>query len=225
MAGEVSVYAAQRREVLGKKVKRLRREGILPANVYGRGLESIAVQMPARDARAMMIEHGTDTLIELRLDGESEGRPVVVRSVQRDVLSGAIRHIDFWQVDLERTIQARVPMHIVGEAPAVHVYQGVLLQELDAILVEALPTVLPEEFLLSVEGLEELDSRLTVAELTIPDGVLVLTEPGTTLARIARPRLITEEEEEVPEGEEALAEGEEGEEGEEVEAAAEEEQE
>ena len=223
MAGEVSVYAAQRREVLGKKVKRLRREGILPANVYGRGLESIAVQMPARDARAMMIEHGTDTLIELRLDGESEGRPVVVRSVQRDVLSGAIRHIDFWQVDLERTIQARVPMHIVGEAPAVHVYQGVLLQELDAILVEALPTALPEEFLLSVEGLEELDSRLTVAELTIPDGVLVLTEPGTTLARIARPRLITEEE--VPEGEEALAEGEEGEEGEEVEAAAEEEQE
>ena len=220
MAGEVSVYAAQRRDVMGKKVKRLRREGVLPANVYGRGLESIAVQMPARDARTMMIEHGTDTLIELRLDGESEGRPVVVRSVQRDVLSGVIRHIDFWQVDLTRTIQAHVPVHLVGEAPAVHVYQGVLLQGVDAILVEALPTDIPEQFALSVEGLEELDERLTVADLTIPDGVRVLTDPETMLARVARPRLLTEEEEEVPEGEEGLVEGEEGEE-----AAAEEEHE
>ena len=213
MAGDVSVYAAQRREVLGKKVKRLRREGVLPANVYGRGLESIAVQMPLRDARAMMIEHGTDTLIELRIEGESEGRPVVVRSVQRDVLSGVIRHIDFWQVDLTRTIQARVPVHLLGEAPAVHVYQGVLLQGLDAVLVEALPADIPEQFELSVDGLEELDSRLSVADLTIPDGVTVLTDPGATLARIARPRLLAEEEEEVPEGEEGLVEGEEGEEG------------
>ena len=218
MAGDVSVYAAQRREVLGKKVKRLRREGVLPANVYGRGLESIAVQMPLRDARAMMIEHGTDTLIELRIEGESEGRPVVVRSVQRDVLSGVIRHIDFWQVDLTRTIQARVPVHLLGEAPAVHVYQGVLLQGLDAVLVEALPADIPEQFELSVDGLEELDERLTVADLTIPDGVRALTDLETMLARVARPRLLTEEEEEVPEGEEALVEGEEGEE-----AAAEEE--
>ena len=212
MAREVSVYAAQRREVLGKKVKLLRGEGILPANVYGGGRESLAVQMPLRDARTMLIERGTDTLIELRIEGESDGRPVVVRSVQRDVLSGAIRHIDFWQVDLTQTIQAHVPVHLVGEAPAVHVYQGVLLQGVDAILVEALPADIPDQFDLSVEGLEELDERLTVADLTIPDGVRIMTDVETMLARIARPRLIAEEEEAVPEGEEALVEGEEGEE-------------
>jgi large subunit ribosomal protein L25 len=132
--------------------------------------------------------------------------------VQRHPVSHQLEHIDFYQVDLLRPIQGPVPIVLVGEAPAVHTYKALLLQGADSVLLEALPAQMPSHVEISVEGLTELDSLATVADLQLPEGVTVLTGPEVVLAQIARPRVGgTEAEDELPEGEqEAAAEGEEG---------------
>lgn len=205
----VDTYAVETRQVLGKKVKRLRREGVLPANIYGRAIPSLAVQMPAREAREMLIAHGTNTLVRVQVEGEQESRPVMVRVAQRDPVSGVVQHLDFHQVDLTRTTRATVPITMVGEAPAVSAVGGILLQGVDSVQVEALPADVPTHFEISVEGLEEIDQQVTVANLTVPAGVTVLSAPDMMLARVSRPRLVAEDEEAVPEGEEELLEAEE----------------
>ena len=217
----VDTYAVEPRAVLGKKVKRLRREGVLPANIYGRGIDSVAVQLPLRQAREMLLEHGTNTLIQVQVEGEQDARSVIVRAVKRNPASGALLHLDFYQVDLARMLRATVPVSIVGVAPGVDTHGGILLQGADSVQVEALPADMPERLEVVVDGLEELDQQVTVADLVVPANATVLSDRELMLARLSRPRLIVEEEEEVPEGEEELVEGEEGEgeEGEGEEAA------
>ena len=211
-------YVVEQRSVVGKGVKRLRREGTIPGNIYGRGLESVAVQLPWSRAREMLNAHGRNTLIEVQLGDGGEARPVVVRDIGRDPVTGEVHHIDFFQVDLTRAIQADVPIHFTGEAPAVHTYAGVFVQALDVVHVEALPNEMPEAIEVSIESLTELDQSLSVADIVVPSGVTILTDPEQAIAQIARPRLEVEEEEEVPEGEEGVVpEGEEGEEAEESE--------
>ena len=205
MTSEVDTYEVEPREVLGKKVKRLRRDGVLPANLYGRGLDSVAVQMPLQKARDMLYTHGTNTLIKVRVAGESEPRPVIV--------------LDFYQVDLKRTLKAFVPVNLTGEAPAIAAQGGILLQGLDTVQLEALPSEMPDHLEISVDGLMEIDDQLTVAALVVGAGVTMLSDPDQMVARVTRPRLI-EEVEEVLEGEEELAEDEEAPEGEEGEESA-----
>lgn len=204
-------YPAEPRSVLGKAVSRLRRQGVLPANVYGRGLESTAVQLPSREARTLLHEHGVNTLIQLQVAGEPRPRSVVVRSVQRHPVSHELQHLDFYQVDLQRPIQGAVSITVIGEAPAVHMYRGVLLHGAESVQVEALPAEMPTHIEVSVDSLTELDTQVTVADLQLPAGVTVLSPPDLILARVARPRVAAEGEE-VPEGEEAPAAAESGEE-------------
>ena len=199
-------YSVATRSVLGKRSKRLRRDGVLPANVYGRGLDSVAVQLPRRDAEALLDEHGLNALIEIDVEGEGEQRPVVVRAVQRHPLTRELQHLDFYQVDLTRPIQAMVQVTLVGEAPAVHTYQGIVITGADRVSVQALPAAMPANLELSIESLEEIDAQLTVGDLVQPSGVEVLTEPDIMLVRVARPRLIegAVEEAELLEGEDGV---------------------
>lgn len=215
MAGNDDTYAVERREVLGKKVKRLRRDGVLPGNIYGRGLDSLAVQLPAGRASAMLAEHGTNSLLRVQVDGEPDPRPVMVRAVKRDPVTSVIQHLDFYQVDLARRTTVSVPVHVVGEAPAVHTFEGVLLHGADTVPVQALPADVPAFLEVSVEGLVELEQQVTVADLEAPESVVILADREVMLARVARPRLIVEEVEELLEGEEEAL-PEEGEEGEEA---------
>jgi large subunit ribosomal protein L25 len=207
-------YAAEPRLLLGKAVSRLRRQGVLPANIYGRGLESTAVQIEARDVRTLLHDHGINTLVNLQVSGEAQPRSVVVRKVQRHPVSHQLEHVDFYQVDLARAIQGPVPVVLTGEAPAVHTYKALLLQGADTVVVEALPAQMPTHVEISVDGLTELDSTATVADLDLPAGVTAITAPDVVLAQISRPRGATADDEEaLPEGEQ--------EEGAEGEAAAE----
>src|SRR4051812_21515684 len=102
-------YAAEPRTTLGKSVARLRREGVLPANIYGRGVDSTAVQIATRDAAALLRVHGVNTLVNLQVAGESMPRSVVVRGTQRHPVNQALQHVDFYQVDVNRNMQAHVP--------------------------------------------------------------------------------------------------------------------
>ena len=195
--------------VTGKRVKRMRLEGVVPANIYGRGVESVAVQIPFVDARTMINAHGRNSLIEVQISGEAKPRPVVVRQLDVHPLTGALRHIDFYQVDLQRTISAEIPVVLTGESSAVTIHGGILMHGAETVLVEALPAELPEQLEISVESLTEFDQQLLAGQLQLPQGVTLLSGEDLMLARISRPRL-EEEPEAVLEGEEeaVLQEGE-----------------
>ena len=194
-------YAAIARDVIGKKVSVLRGNGIIPANIYGRGIDSVPVQILWPEARGMLNAHGRNVLIQIQIEGEAQSRSVVIRDFTRDPVNGSLQHIDFFQVDLTRKIQADIPIQLVGESPAVHTYGGILVQSLELLHVEALPTEMPESIQVSVESLGELESSLTVGDIQAPEGVSILTAPDVGFAQIARPRVEQEESEEIQEGE------------------------
>ena len=193
------------RPVLGKKVKRLRREGIIPANVYGRALDSVAIQVVRDDLVRVVRTAGRNEIIYLRLDGE-EPRPTFVRQIQLNPVTDAILHVDFYQISLAEKVRIEVPVALVGTAPAEQTHGGTLLHSLDSITVEGLPADIPSVIEVEVSGLEEIDASIHVGELSVPDQVTVLTDPEVVVAKIAPPHVEKEVEEEVVEEEVAAEE-------------------
>jgi large subunit ribosomal protein L25 len=189
MAEQTSL-SAQRRTVVGKKVRRLRRDGIIPANVFGRGRDSAAIQVGAHDLQRLLARHGGSRIISLRVDGTDEA--TLLRHVQRDPRTGAIEHVDFMHVEMTQKIRARVPVRLIGEAPAVRQLGGVLLHITDAIEVECLPRDLPEALELDVSGLDQLDATLHVRDIPLPRGVELLADPDETVVRLTPPRMVEE---------------------------------
>ena len=182
------------REVLGKKVSRLRREGVIPANVYGHALDSVAIQVPKEDLVHVMRTAGRNEIVYLRLDGE-EPRPTFLRQVQRNPVTDAILHADFYQISLKEKVRMEVAVSLVGTAPAEQTYGGTLLHSLDRISVEGLPTDIPSVIEVDVAGLEEIDAAIHVGELKVPEGITVLTDPERVVAKIAPPQVEKVEEE------------------------------
>ncbi len=210
------------RTVTGKKVKALRREGILPAHLYGRDTESLSLQTETQTIVSLLRTASRNAIIDLQINGEGEARPVVLRSVQRNPVTDELVHVDFFQISLTELLRAEVPLVIVGQAPAVTVQGGVLLQTLDRLEVEALPTEIPEQIEVDVTGLEVLDAAIFVRDLTVPPNVEVLADQAQLVAKVEPPKIAAEiEAEEAAALEEAAAaaleEGAEEEEGEEAE--------
>ncbi len=189
MAEQTSL-PAQRRAVQGKKVRQLRRQGIIPANVFGRGRASTAIQVSALDLQRLLSRRGGARIISLQIDGTDEA--ALLRHVQRDPRTGHIEHVDFMHVEMTRKIRARVPVHLVGEAPAVRQLGGVLLHMSDAIEVECLPRDLPEALELDISGLDQLDATLHVSDIHLPQGVELLDDPDEPVAKVTPPRMAEE---------------------------------
>lgn len=192
------------RTVLGKKVKTLRRLGITPANVYGHRVESQAVQAETATIAQLLRTGARNVIINLHVEGEGKPRPVMIRGVQRDPPTGRLLHVDFYQVSLAEKIRTEVPLVVVGEAPAVGAYGGILLHSMGSVTVEALPADIPSQIEVDVSGLAEIDSSLFVRDLPIDARVQVLSDPDLVVAKVAAPRVA--EVEEVPEEEEVAAE-------------------
>lgn len=211
------------REVLGKKVRTLRSGGLTPANVYGHGVQSQAVQADTPALTQLLRTAGRNVIIDLHVRGEAKPRSVMVRAVQRDPVSDKLLHVDFYQVSLREKMRAEVPLVLVGEAPAVSTYHGVLLQSLDTVMVEALPADIPPHIEVDVSSLAELEAALFLKDLVIDPKVQVLTDPELVVAKVAAPRLAVELEEEVAAEEEVEEEAAAAEEEREAPEAAEEE--
>ena len=197
------------REVLGKKVKVLRRSGITPANIYGNKVESRSIQMPTDDLMRILKEAGRTEIVYLSLDGEE--RPAFVHGVQRNPVTDVVLHVDFLQIDLTKKVKIEVRVHLVGVAPAVDTHQGILVQALGHVTVEALPTEVPSEIEADVAVLEEIDQSLHVSDLSLPEGVEMITDPGQMIAKVEPPVVEVVDEVEVEEGEEGAEEAAEGE--------------
>ena len=202
------------REVLGKKVRALRRQGITPANIYGQHLESQAIQVPTDELRHVIKTAGRNDIIYLRLDGD-DPRPTFVRDIQQNPITDAILHVDFLQISLREKVRADVPIHLIGLAPAVDTYQGILMHGLDHVSVEALPTEVPSFIEVDVTSLVEINQALHVSDVPAPEGVTILTDMEQVIAKVAPPAVEpepeVEEEAEAVEGEEAAEEAAEGE--------------
>jgi len=201
----------QKRTLIGKRVKSLRKSGQLPGVLYGAGIESMPIELDGREASRLLSRASSSTLIELDLDNELHS--VLVRGTQRDVIRGNYLHVDFLKVALDERIRADVPIELVGEAPASEAAGVVLLTGVSTVEVEALPADLPDRITVNLEILENLEDSIAVSDLFLGENVTMLTELDELIARpIYQEEEIIEEVVEEEELEELL----EGEEGEEV---------
>lgn len=196
---------AKNRTVVGKKVKKLRKQGLLPATLYGKKVTSTSLELDLKIFKKTYAKTGETGLIELLVEGEKAERPVLIHNVQTDPLTGGILHADFYQVDLHEKVKSTIPVVGKGEAPAVAERKGVLLQLLSEVEVEALPQNLPENLEVDLSGLVDVDQAVMVKDLSVDKSkITILTNPEELLFKIGS--LVTKEaEEELKAEEEAKA--------------------
>jgi len=190
--------SVEKRKILGKKVKKLRREGILPANVYGKDMKSLAVQLPQKDFEKVFKKAGETGLVDVIVD--SQTIPVLIHNVQTDYLENYL-HADFFKVNLKEKVKTMVPILITGEPKAVVDKVGLLMNILSEVEVEALPEELPENIGVNVATVDE---QITVGDLKTPKGVVILTDPSQVIVKIGA--LVSKEAEELAAQEAAQAE-------------------
>ena len=185
------VLEAERRTVTGKKVKVLRRDGKLPAVVYGHGIEPTPIQMDEIVATKLLASVGSSTLVTIQLEGEEYA--ALVRERQRDIIYRNLTHVDFQAVSMTETVRANVPIYISDEAsPAVENYGAIINTGIDVLEIECLPQDLPERIDIDISSLEEIGDSILVRDIPLPDGVVTLDDPETLIAVASSP--ISEEE-------------------------------
>ncbi len=180
------------REVTGKRVAKLRQEGILPAVVYGRDVASRSVSLDAREFEALRKQAGPHTLIDLSIDGKKPS-PVLVHDVQLHRVTRRPLHVDLYVVRMTEELTVDVPLVSDGESEAVSVHGGTLLHVLENVKVRALPDHLPQAIHYSIDGLLTFDDVVHVSDLTIPEDATLLTDPGEIVAKVLPPRVEVEE--------------------------------
>jgi len=172
---EVTIKAVKR-EVTGKQVKALRRQGLLPAVLYGRNFPPTPISLDLRDASHTLSHMTTSALVTVVLDGEKH--LALVRERQRDFIRGTLKHIDFQVVSMKEKLRTSVSVVIVGESPAVKDFNGVLVTGLDEVEVECFPQDLPERIMADVSGLKQIGDAIYVRNLVISEKVEVLEDPN-----------------------------------------------
>lgn len=181
-----------KRDVFGKKVKKLRKAGTLPGNVYGKEMKSVAVSMPTKDFLSVFEQAGHSGVVDLKLGEETI--PTLIHEVTYDHIDRVPLHVDFYKVNLKEKVKTAVPVVLTGEPVAVTEKLGLLLQNLSEVEVEALPTDLPENVEVDVAHLAQVGESVKVADMKVPTDVTILTDGEQEVARIAE--LVSKEAEE-----------------------------
>lgn len=195
------------REVLGRGVKNLRREGLVPAVVHNHGQESIHVMAPELELERIYEAAGKHHPLNLQIGDQKF--LVLIKDAHFHPVKRRLQHIVFQAIRRDEKVEAEVPIHLEGEIPAEKVGLQVL-HHLDHVEIEALPANLPDSLIADVSVLAEIGDRITVADLKVPEGVTILTEPEQSIAAVVEPKEQVVEEELT--SEEAVGESEEGEE-------------
>lgn len=203
---------AETRTVLGRKVKGLRKEGLIPAHVFGHKVKTIHVQVKKSDFDPVFEKAGETGIIDLSIG--SEKKPVMIRNIQIHPVTDDPLHIDFYQVNLSEKVKVNVPLEVIGDSPAVEKKIGLLLTPVSEIEVEALPTEIPENIEIDISSLAEIGNEIKVKDLKVDRSKIeILTDEDLVVTQIGE--LVTKEMEETEaeiEAEQA-AESTEGEEG------------
>lgn len=199
------VVSAEPREIVGKKVSGLRRQGILPAVVYGHGKPSQAIQLDARSFDELRRTTTRNSIVDLKIGG-GRATPVLLQGIAEHPVRRHPIHVDFYVVKMTEELAVDVPVNHIGESVAATRMGGTLLHLRESVSVRALPADLPSAVDLDISALESFEAVLHVSDLVVPAGVTVLTDPEEPLARVQPPRV---EEEPVVAAEAAPTEGEE----------------
>ena len=197
----------EKRTELGKAVKKLRREGVIPANIYGKDIKSQAVQVTLKDFMQVYVEAGETGLVDVKLGKDTI--PVLIHNVHTNYKENVL-HADLFKVNLKEKVKTMVPLEFTGESKAVVDKIGLLMYIVSEVEVEAFPTDLPENISVDVAHLANIDEQITVGDLKRPEGVEILSDAAQVVAKIGE--LISKEAqeqaaEEAAAAEEAKAEG------------------
>lgn len=170
-----------KREIFGRKVSRLRKEGLIPANIFGKKIKSEAVTVDAKEFLTVFKKAGETQIIDL------DGKSVLVSNMQTDPISDMVIHVDFRQVDLKEKITAMVPVEVEGESPAEKQNLGTVVQQISEIEVEALPADLPEKIIVDASVLSEVDQTIYVKDLKVDKNVEIKTDLESIVAKVEPP--------------------------------------
>ena len=205
---EKLTLAVQKRDLFGKKVKKNRSQGIIPANIFCKNIDSLAISVKLPDFKLVSNKAGETQVVYLKVAGETTDRPTLITNIQYNPVSDQVLHVDFHQVDLKEKVTANIPLELVGEAPAAKEFQAVVVPNISEIEVEALPTDLPEKIEVDVSVLKQIGDSIKVSDLQINRVLIeIQTDPETIIVTatsqqaeevIAAPATTTEEVEAVP---------------------------
>jgi large subunit ribosomal protein L25 len=199
---QIELNAAPRK-VIGKQVKALRRAGLVPANLYGRSVKPLALQVDAKSLNRVLAHASTSRLITLNVEGRPESLMALAREIQREPITGSLYHVDLFAVSMTERVKLDVRIVLTGESPAVQRGEGVLVHALNTIEIECLPGDLIDSIRLDVSGLDKVDARLAVNDLPVSAGVQILADPDETVVLVSPIREEKAEEVIVPTGEAA----------------------
>lgn len=174
------VLKAEKRDVIGKQVKAMRREGKLPAVIYGRHLEPISISLDAHGTGLALAKVTASSLVTIELNGTEY--PALVRERQRDYIKGNLTHVDFLAVDMNETIRTSVGLLFSGVSAAVKDYNGVLVHNLERLEVECLPADLPERIIVDISLIKQIGDIIRVKDLNISDKVTILADEEEPIA-------------------------------------------
>jgi large subunit ribosomal protein L25 len=179
--------AVTERVAFGKKVRALRREGFIPAELYGHGVSNVHLSVSAKDFAKVYKEAGENTVVTLVIGVEKH--PAIIHHVERHYISGEPAHIDFYQVRMDEKITAHVPIEFTGDSAAVQDKGAVINRSMTEIEVEALPNDLPRHLTVDLSLLDDINKTIYVRDIEVPRGVTFLVEEDTAVATATAPRV------------------------------------
>ena len=191
---------ATTRQILGKKVRFLRRQGITPTHLFGHNVESVALQCDTAQLKRVLAQTGRTRLISLKIDETKKPRNVVVREVQREPATRELLHVDFYQVSMAEKIRVEVPIVSIGEAPALKSKENFLLQELSSLSVECLPGEIPNRVDIDLTSLTKVGQAIHVKDIMLDKEGTILNNPEQLVVKVSARRIekLVEEEVEAP---------------------------
>jgi large subunit ribosomal protein L25 len=183
-----------KRDITGKKVRFLRRGGLIPCNIYGHGIESMPVQVDVRKLGHVLARAGGTDLISIKMADIASPSKVLIRDIQRNPLTGEPIHVDFYQVRMTEKLKAEVPLVFVGEAPASKLKNVSLLHAMNTLQIEALPDDLPHNIEVDISSLAVPEQSLHVRDIKVSDKITILADPAQMIIKVSEVRKAVEEE-------------------------------
>jgi large subunit ribosomal protein L25 len=176
---------ANTRNIRGKKVRFLRRDGITPVHVFGHGIDPVAVQCDTIELQKILARAGKTSIIGLKLDKAKKLRNVMVREVQKEPRTGELLHVDLYQIRMEEKLKVAVPIKLVGEAPALKLKENFLSQELNTLTIDCLPDRIPNHIDVDLSGLAAADQTIHVQDVVLGEGITIMNHPEQLIVKIS----------------------------------------
>jgi len=186
---------AIKRDILGKKTRFLRRQGITPAHIFGHDIKSLALQCDTAELQRIIVQGGTTRLVDINIEAEKKPRSVFIREIQKDKLSGQLLHVDFYQINKTEKMTADIPIVLVGEAPAVKLKENMIEQLLTQLGVSCLPDKIPPRIDIDISTLEEAGQAIHVSDIVLDPEISITTDPDQLVVKISRIKIAVEKEE------------------------------